>query len=131
MCSEKGYAHTEQGKEGRRKKGYTGLCSFKETSILLIRFLSFLSLFIYLFLFVLCIHVDCISIFWYKFVWMCLHICVYQRITSFLSIHRVTGYCLPFFFSVVCNLPSRLGWLASSPWIYLHSTGSRSLYHHV
>lgn len=94
MCSEKGYAHTEQGKEERRKKGYTGLCSLMETSILLIQFLSFLSLFIYLFLFALYIHVDCIFIFWYRFVWMCLHICVYQRTTSFLSIPRVQSTLL-------------------------------------
>lgn len=49
MCSEKGYAHTEQGKEERRKKGYTGLCSLMETSILLIQFLNF---YLYLFVFV-------------------------------------------------------------------------------
>lgn len=39
-------------------------------------------------------HVDCIFIFWYRFVWMCLHICVYQRTTSFLSIPRVQSTLL-------------------------------------
>lgn len=128
MCSEKGYAHTEQGKEERRKKGYTGLCSLMETSILLIQFLNF-----YLCLFI-CFCLLCICM-WIAYsssgTDLCGCVCTYVYTRGQPHSSAFPGYSPPFFFSVVCNLPSRLGWLASSPWIYLHSTGISSLYHHV